>query len=86
MRGGVARLSRLPRHGRHGRCYLHRCRSVADPRATVVEALDFETIFSQAVATMLTLMPDYVPRDSDPVTKQLQVFAYRELLLRQRMR
>lgn len=55
------------------------------PAPTVVEALDFETIFNQAVAAMQTLMPDYVPRDSDPVTKLLQVFAYRELLLRQRV-
>lgn len=55
------------------------------PAPLVVEALDFETIFGDAVATLQTLMPDYVPRDSDPVTKLLQVFAYRELLLRQRV-
>lgn len=52
------------------------------PAPTVVEALDFETIVADMVVTMQALMPDYVPRDSDPATKLLQLFAYRELLLR----
>lgn len=51
----------------------------------VVETLDFETIFAANVALARTILPDLTVSESDPVTKLLQVFAYREITLRQRI-
>lgn len=55
------------------------------PAPDVVEALDFETIFADAVARMTALMPDFEARESDPATKLLLVLSYRAQLLRQRI-
>ena len=55
------------------------------PAPDIIEALDFETIQADAVARMLELMPDFENRDSDPVTKLLQVVSYIVQLVRQRV-
>ena len=54
----------------------------------VVEALDFEAIFAQLKAELLARLPgvaDVLELESEPITKLLQVMAYREVLLRQRV-
>lgn len=54
----------------------------------VVEALDFEAIFAQLKAELLARLPgvaDVLELESEPLTKLLQVAAYREVLLRQRV-
>ncbi|MGQ5246593.1 baseplate assembly protein, partial [Xanthomonas arboricola pv. corylina] len=49
----------------------------------LIEALDFETIFTQAIAQFRRLMPEFSAlTESDPVYKLLQLFAARELLIR----
>lgn len=55
------------------------------PAPDIIEALDFEMIYAAAVAQMQALMPDFVPRDSDPVAKLLQTFAFLAQLHRQRV-
>jgi len=55
------------------------------PAPDIIEALDFETIQADAVARMVELMPDFENRDSDPVTKLLQVVSYIVQLVRQRV-
>jgi phage-related baseplate assembly protein len=51
---------------------------------TIVEQLDFETIFRRKVARVRALMPSFdATIDSDPAVKVLQVATYDELLLRQ---
>lgn len=55
------------------------------PAPDIIEALDFETLYAQAVAQMQVLMPAFTPRDSDPVAKLLQAFVYLALLQRQRV-
>jgi len=55
------------------------------PAPDIIEALDFETIQADAVARMVELMPDFENRDSDPVTKLLQVVSYIVQLIRQRI-
>ncbi len=56
------------------------------PPPTVIEALDFETIYAQALAQFQTYFPTFdATVESDPVVKILQLFAYRELVLRQRV-
>jgi phage-related baseplate assembly protein len=51
---------------------------------TIVEQLDYETIFQRKVARMQALLPSFdATVDSDPAVKVLQVAAYDELLLRQ---
>lgn len=52
---------------------------------SVVETLDYETIFAANVALAQTVMPDLVVSESDPVAKLLEVFAYREIVLRGRV-
>jgi len=55
------------------------------PAPDVVEALSFETIYAQALAQFQTYFPDFdAALESDPVVKLIQLFAYREMLLRQR--
>ncbi len=50
---------------------------------TIVEQLDYETIFQRKVARMAALLPSFdATVDSDPAVKVLQVAAYDELLLR----
>lgn len=51
-----------------------------------VEALDFETIFSSMLADLRTRDPAFTALvESDPAIKILEVAAYRELILRQRV-
>ncbi|MEA9488932.1 baseplate assembly protein [Xanthomonas campestris] len=51
----------------------------------LIEALDFETILAEALAQFRRLMPEFSAlTEADPVYKLLQLFAARELLLRQR--
>lgn len=54
------------------------------PAPTIVEQLTFEQILAELVASLRALLPGFDALvESDPVMKQLQVAAYRELLLRQ---
>lgn len=56
------------------------------PAPDVVEALDFETLYAEAVAQFQGLFPDFdATVESDPVVKLIQLFCYRELVLRQRV-
>lgn len=58
------------------------------PPPEVVEPLDFETILAAAKADAIAVYPelaDVLALESEPVTKLLQVFAWRELLLRARV-
>jgi len=56
------------------------------PAPTVVEALDFETILAAMRADLQARWPEFSAAvESDPVMKVLEVAAYRELLLRQRV-
>ncbi len=51
---------------------------------TIVEQLDFETIFQRKVARLRALLPTFdATVDSDPAVKILQIAAYDEMLLRQ---
>lgn len=51
---------------------------------TIVEQLDYETIFQRKLARLQALLPGFdATVDSDPAVKVLQVAAYDELLLRQ---
>lgn len=51
----------------------------------LVETLSYEEIYAATVAAVRMLIPDFAARESDPATVALQVFAYREMLLRQRV-
>lgn len=56
------------------------------PAPKIIETLDYETIFAQMLADLRQRAPEYDALvDSDPAYKILQVSAYRELLLRQRV-
>lgn len=56
------------------------------PAPSVVEVLDFDTIFNAMLAQLQALLPEFdATIESDPVLKLLQVAAYREMLLRQRV-
>ncbi len=56
------------------------------PAPNVVESLAFETILAEMVADLQVRAPDLTAlMESDPALKVLQVAAYRELLLRQRI-
>lgn len=56
------------------------------PAPEVIEALDYETIFDEMLADLRSRAPEYSALvESDPAYKILQVSAYRELLLRQRL-
>lgn len=56
------------------------------PPPNVVESLDFETIFAAMLADLKARDPEFTALvESDPAYKILQVAAYRELLLRQRV-
>ena len=51
---------------------------------TIVEQLDYETIFQRKVARVQALLPSFdATVDSDPAVKVLQVASYDEMLLRQ---
>ncbi len=54
------------------------------PAPTIVVQLTFEQILAELIDSLRLLLPDFdATVDSDPIVKLLQVFAYRELLLRQ---
>lgn len=56
------------------------------PAPSVVEALNFETIYADMLASLIVFVPDFdATVESDPAVKILQVAAYRELLLRARI-
>lgn len=52
----------------------------------VIEQLDFEVIYQELLAEFKRLFPAWTAAlESDPVTKLLELFAYREMLLRARV-
>lgn len=56
------------------------------PEPELIEELNFETIFRQLMEDFLDRHPSYTALlESDPAVKLMQVFAYRELILRQRV-
>lgn len=56
------------------------------PEPALIEELNYEAIFRQLVEDFQARHPDYSALlESDPAIKLLQVFAYRELILRQRV-
>ncbi|MCO7228748.1 baseplate J/gp47 family protein [Halomonas sp. CnH100-B] len=56
------------------------------PVPTVVEAIDYEVILAELMADLQQRYPAFdVPAESDPIYKILEVAAYRELLVRQRV-
>ena len=56
------------------------------PAPAVIEQLDFETLLAQAKAQFLLIWPEFSANlESDPVVKLLELFCYRELVLRQRV-
>lgn len=55
------------------------------PAPQVVEPLDYETILAEMVASLRLILPDFQPLESEPAVKVLQIVAYRELHLRQRI-
>lgn len=56
------------------------------PAPNVVEPLDFETILAAMIADLQSRDPDFTALvESDPAYKILEVCAYRELLIRQRV-
>lgn len=60
------------------------------PAPSLIESLDYNTIKSDMIAafmaSMVVSIPAYtVPLESDPVMKVIELAAYRELLLRQRI-
>ena len=56
------------------------------PAPSVVEALNYETIYAAMLEQLQLFVPDFdATVESDPAVKILQVAAYRELLLRQRV-
>lgn len=60
--------------------------TVAPP--DVVEPIDFEALLADLKAQMLARLPalaDVLELESEPITKLLQLMAYREVLLRQRV-
>lgn len=58
------------------------------PAPPVVEALDYEAILDAALADLAARAPEaaaVLDLESEPLVKLMQVFAYREVLLRQRI-
>lgn len=63
------------------------------PAPEVIEVLDYETIFEERKATLISLYPEdeqeaiarTLSLESDPIVKILQENAYREVILRQRV-
>lgn len=60
------------------------------PAPDVIESLDYEAILAELVNQMAKALADVLPAwdptlESDPILMQLQIVAYRELLLRQRV-
>jgi len=55
------------------------------PAPVVVEPLDYETILEELKTRFTGKWPSYSDEPHDPMTKALEVFALRELMLRQRV-
>ena len=56
------------------------------PAPAVIEQLSFEAIYAASLAQFQTFFPSFdATVESDPVVKIIQLFAYRELVLRQRV-
>lgn len=58
------------------------------PFPAVIEVLSFEAIVAAAKASLVELMPDLAPTlelESEPLVKLIEVFAYREMMMRQRV-
>lgn len=55
------------------------------PAPTLIEALDYETILAAKLAKLHSEIPDYQLLESDPAYKLLEIVAYDELILRQRV-
>ena len=56
------------------------------PAPTIVETLDYDTIYGQMLASLQALVPTFdATVKSDPAIKLLEVAAYREMLLRARV-
>lgn len=58
------------------------------PAPAVVEPIDYETVLSEMVASLVALAPELATAmavESEPMLKLLQVCAYREVLLRARV-
>ena len=56
------------------------------PVPNVVEAIDYEEILSALLEDLVERYPEFdVPAESDPIYKVLEVAAYREMLVRQRV-
>ena len=56
------------------------------PAPDVIEQLSFEAIYAASLAQFQAFFPEFdATVESDPVVKLLQLFAYRELVLRQRV-
>lgn len=56
------------------------------PVPAVIESLDFETIYQARLAQFQALYPDFtLVLESDPAVKLLEVMAWQELLMRQRI-
>ena len=56
------------------------------PRPAVIEALDYEAIRAELIADLQERLPEWDALvESDPAVKLLEVAAYRELILRQRV-
>ena len=51
-------------------------------RPDVLQVLDYETILNQNIENFKTLVPDWIPLESDEFKLILEAFAYRELHLR----
>ncbi|TMN89484.1 baseplate protein [Pseudoalteromonas phenolica] len=51
----------------------------------VIEPLDFDTILESLLSSINKQIPDYALLESDPAVKILELAAYRELLIRQRI-
>lgn len=52
------------------------------PKPDVMQVLDYETILNQNIDNFKTLVPDWIPLESDEFKMILEAFAYRELHLR----
>ena len=55
------------------------------PPPIIVEQIDYETIVQAMLADLIARMPEFSALvESDPMYKAIEVFAYREVIVRQR--
>lgn len=55
------------------------------PPPDVIEPLDYEAVLADLIGEVTARLPDITLLESDPATKILQIVAFREVLLRQRV-